>query len=203
MRWAYSKRCVPHPTASRASYRAPHFQLGLQSAPVVQIHPATEGPRRPASGKTSPVMYDFGKYVNPLAPLLPQSPRADPAHSGFDAGPLAEQLSQFTPVPIPYKAAVDYARIGTGAGVLLIILSGVRAFLPILRSRWLWAAGTVLTSLVMTSGFMFVRIRGMPHSGGNGQWIAPNYQNQFGQEVQVVSFICELYLYRLVEGAPC
>ncbi|OJT15729.1 Dolichyl-diphosphooligosaccharide--protein glycosyltransferase subunit 3 [Trametes pubescens] len=144
-------------------------KLGLQSAPVVQIHPATEGPRRPASGKTSPVVYDFG--------------------NGFDAGPLAEQLSQFTPVPIPYKAPVDYARIGTGAGVLLIILSGVRAFLPILRSRWLWAAGTVLTSLVMTSGFMFVRIRGMPHSGGNGQWIAPNYQNQFGQEVQVVSFI--------------
>lgn len=132
-----------------------------------------------------------------------RNPRTDPAHSGFDAGPLAEQLSQFTPVPIPYKAPIDYARIGTGMGVLLIILSGVRAFLPILRSRWLWAAGTVLTSLIMTSGFMFVRIRGMPHSGGNGQWIAPNYQNQFGQEVQVVSFICESHLYCPVEGAPC
>ncbi|KAI0670289.1 oligosaccharyl transferase subunit OST3/OST6 family [Trametes maxima] len=144
-------------------------KLGLQTAPVVHIHPATEGPRKPANGRTDPIMYDFG--------------------NGFDAGPLAEQLSQFTPVPIPYKAPIDYARFGTAAGVLLVLASGVRMFLPVLRSRWAWAIGTVLTSLVMTSGFMFVRIRGMPQSGANGQWIAPGYQNQFGQETQVVSFI--------------
>lgn len=112
------------------------------------------------------------------------------AYSGFDAGPLAEQLSAYTPVAIPYKAPIDYAKYGTTAGVALVVLSGIRFFLPILRSRWTWAAGTVLTSLVMTGGFMFVRIRGMPPSGANGQWIAPGYQNQYGQEVQVVSFIC-------------
>ncbi|KAI8998550.1 oligosaccharyl transferase subunit OST3/OST6 family [Trametes punicea] len=144
-------------------------KLGLQSAPVVHIHPATEGPRKPASGRTTPIVYDFA--------------------NGFDAGPLAEQLSQYTPVPIPYKAPIDWSRIGTAAGVLLIVASCIRVLLPVLRSRWIWAAGTVLTSLVMTSGFMFVRIRGMPQSGGNGQWIAPGYQNQFGQEIQVVSFI--------------
>ncbi|KAH9901027.1 oligosaccharyl transferase subunit OST3/OST6 family [Cubamyces lactineus] len=144
-------------------------KLGLQTAPVVHIHPATEGPRRPASGRTTPIIYDFA--------------------NGFDAGPLAEQLSQFTPVPIPYKTPIDWPRIGTTAGVLLIIASGIRAFLPVLRSRWVWAAGIVLTSLVMTSGFMFVRIRGMPPSGANGQWIAAGFQNQFGQEVHVVSFI--------------
>lgn len=114
----------------------------------------------------------------------------DPPRSGFDAGPLAEQLSAYTPVAIPYKAPIDYAKYGTAAGVALIVLSGIRFFLPVLRSRWAWAAGTVLTSLVMTSGFMFVRIRGMPASGQNGQWIAPGYQNQYGQEVQVVSFTC-------------
>ncbi len=112
-------------------------------------------------------------------------------YSGFDAAPLAEQLSQYTPVRIPYRAPVDWAKYGTTAGVTLILLSGVRLFLPILRSRWAWAIGVVLTSLVMTSGYMFVRIRGMPQSGANGQWIAPGYQNQFGQEVQVVSFVCE------------
>lgn len=42
----------------------------------------------------------------------------------------------------------------------------------------------------MTSGYMFTRIRGSPYSGENGQWIASGYQNQFGQEVQVVAFIC-------------
>ncbi|KAI9070391.1 oligosaccharyl transferase subunit OST3/OST6 family [Trametes sanguinea] len=144
-------------------------KLGLQTAPVVHIHPATEGPHRPASGRTTPIVYDFA--------------------NGFDAGPLAEQLSQFTPVPIPYKAPFDWARIGTAVGVLLIVASGIRVLSPVLRSRWIWAAGVVLTSLIMTSGYMFVRIRGMPHTGGNGQWIAPGYQNQFGQETQVVSFI--------------
>lgn len=55
----------------------------------------------------------------------------------------------------------------------------------------MWAAGTILTSLVMTSGYMFTRIRGAPYTGGNGQWIAPGYQNQYGQETQVVAMICK------------
>ncbi|KAI0928544.1 hypothetical protein AcW1_005756 [Taiwanofungus camphoratus] len=144
-------------------------KLGLQSAPVVQVYPAAEGPRRPTNGKISPMSYDF-------------------TH-GFDAGPLAEQLSHFTPVPIPYKAPIDWPRIGTYVATTLVILTTMKFISPILRSRWTWAAVTVLTSLVMTSGFMFVRIRGMPQSGPNGQWIAPGYQNQFGQETQVIAMI--------------
>ncbi|KAI0720999.1 oligosaccharyl transferase subunit OST3/OST6 family [Cerioporus squamosus] len=142
-------------------------KLGMQTAPVLHVHLPAEGPR--SRGRTAPIVYDFS--------------------NGFDAAPLAEQLSQYTPVRIPYRAPIDWAKYGSAAGVTLILLSGVRLFLPILRSRWAWAIGIVLTSLVMTSGFMFVRIRGMPQSGANGQWIAPGYQNQFGQEVQVVSFI--------------
>ena len=72
--------------------------------------------------------------------------------SGFDAGPLAEQLSAYTPVPIPYKAPIDWAKYGTAAGFTLIALSGIRVMLPILRSRWAWAAGLVLTSLVNSRG---------------------------------------------------
>ncbi|KAI0748221.1 oligosaccharyl transferase subunit OST3/OST6 family [Daedaleopsis nitida] len=144
-------------------------KLGMQSAPVVHIYLPVDGPRRPASGRNAPIVYDFS--------------------NGFDAGPLAEQLSQYTPVRIPYKDPIDWAKYGTMAGTGLIVLSGIRFFLPILRSRWAWAIGIVLTSLTMTSGFMFVRIRGMPQSGAGGQWIAQGYQNQFGQEVTVVSFI--------------
>jgi len=68
---------------------------------------------------------------------------------------------------------------------------------PILNSRWTWAAITVITSLVMTSGFMFTRIRGTPYSGPGGQWIMAGYQNQFGQEVHVVAAICKCYRYQL------
>lgn len=37
---------------------------------------------------------------------------------------------------------------------------------------------------------MFTRIRGAPYTGNDGSWIAGGYQNQFGQEVQVVALIC-------------
>ena len=45
----------------------------------------------------------------------------------------------------------------------------------------------------MTSGFMFTRIRGVPYVGQDGSWIAGGFQNQFGQEVQVVSMICKCF----------
>jgi len=144
-------------------------KLGLQSAPVVHVYPASEGGRRPASGRTSPISYEF-------------------AH-GFDAQPLADQLSNFTPVRIPYTAPIDYSRMATFAGLTLLAIVTARFMAPILRNRWSWAAVTVITSLVMTSGYMFTRIRGMPYSGSGGQWVAPGYQNQFGQEVQVVAMI--------------
>ncbi|KAI0797905.1 oligosaccharyl transferase subunit OST3/OST6 family [Abortiporus biennis] len=144
-------------------------KLGVQSAPIVHLYPATEGPRRPANGRTAPSTYDFS--------------------NGLDAGPLAEQLSIHTPVPIPYKAPFDWSRWGTFIGVALLSLASIRFIAPVLKNRWTWAIGTVLTVLVMTSGYMFTRIRGVPFSGGNGQWIAPGYQNQFGQETQVIAMI--------------
>jgi len=144
-------------------------KLGLQSAPVAHIYPATEGPRQPANGKTSPLKYDFSH--------------------GFEPEPLARQLSDHTPVPIPYKAPIDFARLGAIALTVLSSLLSLRFIAPILKNRWVWAAGTILTSLVMTSGYMFTRIRGVPYTGNNGEWIAPGYQNQFGQEVQVVAVI--------------
>jgi oligosaccharyltransferase complex subunit gamma len=34
-------------------------KLSLASAPVVFAYPATDGPRKPASGRTAPTKYDF------------------------------------------------------------------------------------------------------------------------------------------------
>jgi len=151
-------------------------KLGIQSAPIVHIYPATEGPHKPANGRTAPSTYDFSY--------------------GLDAGPLAEQLSHHTPIPIPYKPPFDYVRWGTILGLALFAVATIRIIYPILQNRWTWALGTILTTLIMTSGYMFTRIRGVPFSGGDGQWIAPGYQNQFGQETQVVAMI-----YGLLGGA--
>ena len=111
--------------------------------------------------------------------------------SGFDAGPLADHLSRHTPIPIPYRDPIDWARwISTATAALGFVLL-LRFLAPIFQNRWSWAIVTIVTSLVMTSGFMFTRIRGSPFTGGGGNWIAGGYQNQFGQEVSVVAFICK------------
>ncbi|KAF8201821.1 oligosaccharyl transferase subunit OST3/OST6 family [Pholiota molesta] len=144
-------------------------KLGIASAPIVFNHPAAEGPRRPKNGNLSPVKYDFSE--------------------GFDAAPLASFLSKHTPIDIPYKEPVDWVRwITISIGVMSAALL-LRFISPIVQNRWSWAVVTVITSLVMTSGYMFTRIRGVPYNGGDGNWIAAGYQNQFGQEVQVVAFI--------------
>ncbi|KAF7964403.1 hypothetical protein HWV62_8521 [Athelia sp. TMB] len=124
------------------------------------------GPR--ARSKDTPLKYDFS--------------------NGFEAGPLAEQLSVHTPVPIPYKAPINWASWATGAAFALFFLVTLPLVAPFLRSKWVWAVGTIVTSLIMTSGYMFTRIRGMPMSSG-GHWIAPGYQSQYGQETQVVAVI--------------
>ncbi|KAF8077932.1 oligosaccharyl transferase subunit OST3/OST6 family [Lyophyllum atratum] len=144
-------------------------KLGLQSAPVVYVYPAAQGPRAPTNGKVSPIKYDFS--------------------NGFDAKPLAENLSKHTPIPIPYSDPIDWARYFTMATAVLCLLVTLRFIAPILQSRWTWALVTIAVSLVMTSGYMFTRIRGSPHTGGGGNWIASGFQNQFGQEVSVVAGI--------------
>ncbi|KAJ3732976.1 dolichyl-diphosphooligosaccharide-protein glycotransferase [Lentinula guzmanii] len=142
-------------------------KLNLASAPVVWVYSPTEGSR--ASAKNAPSKYDFS--------------------NGFEAEPLAFHLSNHTPIPIPYKAPVDWVRWITFISGLLGFALILRFIAPVLQSRWTWAVITILTSLTMTGGFMFTRIRGSPYTGSDGSWIAGGYQNQFGQEVQVVALI--------------
>lgn len=112
--------------------------------------------------------------------------------SGFDAQPLAEQLSTFTPIPIPYHPPINWTKWGVGAFLVLSGLLAIRFLAPVLRSRWTWATITILTSLVMTSGYMFTRIRGMPNTAQDGSWIAQGFQSQYGQETTVVASLCML-----------
>ena len=100
-------------------------------------------------------------------------------------------MSRFTPVAVPYKDPIDWVRWITIATGLLGSLLFLKFVSPIVQNKWTWATVTIITSLVMTSGYMFTRIRNVPYNGGDGNWIAAGYQNQFGQEVQVVSFICK------------
>jgi len=150
-------------------------RLGLNSAPFVNFYPAKLGSRAPASGKTDPWSYDFNS-------------------NAFDALTLAEQLSPSTPVPIPFKEPLNYPLIVSGAVTFLFTLLAARFFWmffsSIFMSRWTWGFITIVTSLVMCSGFMFVRIRNMPLmvNSKNG-WIANGFQTQYGMETNVISVL--------------
>ena len=118
-----------------------------------------------------------------------------PPSRGFEPGPLAAQLSRHTPVPIPYKEPFNWGKLFQTISIILFGILALRWIGPILTNRWVWAAGTIATSLVMTGGYMFTKIRNVPYVGADGGWIAGGYQNQFGQEVQVVAFLCRWYGY--------
>lgn len=141
-------------------------RMGLQSAPVVMNYPPATGPRKSANPDT-PITHDFSY--------------------GFDPQPLAEQLSAFTPIAIPFRPPINWAKWGVGAFFTLSGVLAIRFLAPVLRNRWTWATITVLTSLVMTSGYMFTRIRGMPNTAPDGSWISPGFQSQYGQETVVVA----------------
>lgn len=118
---------------------------------------------------------------------------------GYDAEPLAEQLSRHTPVRIPYSPPTDWTKYILSAVLILLGAITLRFIAPILQSRLFWAGTTIVITLTMIAGQMFVRIREMPYAGGDGQWIASNYSNQFGQEVTVVAMLCTwAYPYLLI-----
>lgn len=107
-------------------------------------------------------------------------------NSGFSAEPLAQQVSDLTPIPVPYSPPVDWVRWAAISGGVLVL--GVALYL--ITTVWIWAVGAIGTSLVMTSGFMFTRIRESPWVGHDGGWIARGWQDQFGTEVLMVVAIC-------------
>lgn len=141
------------------------------SAPVVSVYPAAEGPRKLASGRADPAKYDFS--------------------NGFDAGPLAEQLSHHTPIPIPYQAPINWENVGSTILFAVSLLLFGRFCKPVVTGRLFWIIMTVVPSLAFMGGLMFVQIRGSPWQMQNGQWMAQGYSNQLGKEVQMVAIICK------------
>ncbi|KAF8153650.1 oligosaccharyl transferase subunit OST3/OST6 family [Mycena galopus ATCC 62051] len=152
-------------------------RLGLKAAPTLYNYPPTEGPR--ATGKSDYWAYDFSTH-------------------GWEPGPLAEQLSNVTPVPIPYSPPFPWDRWATiGAGVLTVALA-IRLRIPFLWTVWPWAISTIVFSLIMTSGYMFTRIRDSPWMGRDGGWIAIGKQAQFGREVQLIFVIYGMLAFSFV-----
>ncbi|KAH7103917.1 oligosaccharyl transferase subunit OST3/OST6 family [Auriculariales sp. MPI-PUGE-AT-0066] len=157
-------------------------QMGLSSAPVVYTYTPVKGPR--GSGRVrEPVQYDFQNH-------------------GFEVPELVEEISKFTPVPVPYSKPLPWAKIITTIVVLLGIGLVAPFAMPVLRSRWSWAAASIYFILIMVGGEMFTRIRGSPYvypqRTGGVSWIVQGYQNQLGAEVHAVAAAYGLLAFALV-----
>ena len=67
--------------------------------------------------------------------------------------------------------------------------------LPVIQSRTVWAAVTLISILLFTSGHMFNHIRNVPYVAGDGRggisYFASGFQNQYGLETQIVAAMCK------------
>ena len=95
------------------------------------------------------------------------------------------------------------------AGALLVAITmasvAFSIIKPIIYSRNLWAAVSLIAVLLFTSGHMFNHIRHVPYMANDGRgsfsYIASGYSNQYGVETQIVAIVCMFTrFYRLDHG---
>lgn len=151
--------------------------------------------------QTAPVILLFNPTTGPNAKVDIQPTRFD-----FSTGPQTAEsihawLTRHLP-DVPHPKIVrpfNYVRI---AFVTTSILGAITALtvaapyvLPLIQNRNLWAAISLISVLLFTSGHMFNHIRKVPYVAGDGKggvsYFAGGFQNQFGLETQIVAAICK------------
>ncbi|KAL8648991.1 MAG: hypothetical protein Q9210_004664 [Variospora velana] len=151
-------------------------KLMLQTAPILMLFPPTTGPKAKADAQA--IRYDFTMG----------SQSAEQVHDWIirhlPAGPKP-----------PVYRPLNYVRLITITTAVLGLVSFVSVaspyIIPIVQNRNLWAAMSLITILLFTSGHMFNHIRKVPYVAGNGKggisYFAGGFSNQFGLETQIVA----------------
>ncbi|KKA27779.1 hypothetical protein TD95_004718 [Thielaviopsis punctulata] len=151
-------------------------QLGISTAPILLQFPATTGPH--AKTDPEPARYEFNSG--------PQT--AESIHTWI-ARNLPGRPHPPVKRPINYLLWASNIMLVTGAMTLLTVAWPY--MVPMLQSRNLWAAVSLISILIFTSGHMFNHIRKVPYvaMGRNGEltYFAGGFQNQLGLETQVVA----------------
>ncbi|KAB8263730.1 hypothetical protein BDV32DRAFT_118317 [Aspergillus pseudonomiae] len=157
--------------------KATFQKLMLQTAPVLLLFPPTVGPF--AKVDDAPVRFDFSGPISAdqlyvwINRHLPEGPKP----------PLVR--------PINYIRLISAVTILMGVLTLFTVLSPY--VLPIIQNRNLWAAFSLISILLFTSGHMFNHIRKVPYVVGDGKggisYFAGGFSNQFGMETQIIAAI--------------
>lgn len=150
--------------------------LGLQTAPVLLLFRPTHGPH--ASADTAPLRYDFTSGAPP----------AEQVH-GWIARHLPDGPHPEVHRPINWMRII--AVTTTLLGTVTFISVAWPYLLPIIQNRNLWAAISLISILLFTSGHMFNHIRKVPYVAGDGKggvsYFAGGFSNQYGLETQIVA----------------
>ncbi|KAL8846752.1 MAG: hypothetical protein Q9221_008178 [Calogaya cf. arnoldii] len=163
-------------TLDFADGRGTFQKLMLQTAPVMMLFPPTTGPH--AKPDAQAIRYDFTTGQQ----------SAEQVHDW-----IIRHLPGGPKPPI-YRP-INYMRLVTITTALLGLVSffSVAApyIIPIIQNRNLWAAISLITILLFTSGHMFNHIRKVPYVAGDGKggisYFAGGFSNQFGLETQIVA----------------
>ncbi|KAI4288524.1 MAG: hypothetical protein L6R35_002217 [Caloplaca aegaea] len=153
-------------------------KLMLQTVPILMLFPPTTGPMATADAQA--IRYDFTMG----------SQSAEQVHNWIirhlPAGPKP-----------PLYRPLNYVRLITVTTAILGLVSFFSVaspyIIPIVQNRNLWAAISLITILLFTSGHMFNHIRKVAYVAGNGKggisYFAGGFSNQFGLETQIVAAI--------------
>ncbi|KAB8198945.1 hypothetical protein BDV34DRAFT_207815 [Aspergillus parasiticus] len=157
--------------------KATFQKLMLQTAPVLLVFPPTVGPF--AKVDDAPIRFDFSGPISAdqlyvwINRHLPEGPKP----------PLIR--------PINYMRLISAVTIVMGVLTLFTVLSPY--VLPVIQNRNLWAAFSLISILLFTSGHMFNHIRKVPYVVGDGKggisYFAGGFSNQFGMETQIIAAI--------------
>lgn len=156
--------------------KATFQSLGLQTAPVLLLFQPTTGAF--AAKDSGPQRFDFTSG----------SQTAEQTHTW-----ISRQLPG-RPHP-SVKRPINWVRIIAISTTLLATITFVSVawpyIVPVLQSRNVWAAISLIAILLFTSGHMFNHIRKVPYVAGDGKggvsYFAGGFSNQYGLETQIIA----------------
>lgn len=153
-------------------------KLQLTTAPALLIFPPSTGPHADLA-RPGPIKFDFAK-------------------SQIPAEVVAEFIASNTAHTPKVRRPRNWMKIGTTSAIVLVSATVTKLAFPVLKpmlySRNLWAALSLIAILLFTSGHMFNHIRKVPYIANNNRggvsYVAGGFSNQYGLETQIVAVIC-------------
>jgi len=151
-------------------------KLKLTNAPVIYHFPPNEGENAKPEHKKNPMAFD----------------RYDIQRSGESAEDILKYVETIVHTGIPMVKPPEYAKFLIAIGFLLFAAALLKflasKMADFLKNPFVWAFGSLIFALVMTSGNMWNLIRGAPYAGRDEVFMR-QFGSQYIVETRIVAAI--------------